>query len=371
MNDSKNTSSETENEAPANGATQSNGAGEKRQIRRPTALLRDRGLRFVNRMRNVGWLAGYSAPGDDTSFLLQQTNNIEQALRVQIDKRFVSVTKVVGRPVMAMVHIRGYRDQHGPQASMHCIELNKPSILDLPIDTVWVSGFGQGKEASKVLAKLSKSNFSPFDSNGEIREEFRQYITHADAETGKYELDERAKSFLKAHEMFGDVLAASGGVIDSRLDRGQNYVSLAGFVDSKAFIPATEHRKEYGLIMLRQHENQEENIPVRITGRMARTYIQKLSEGTPILIEGSLRRKVIPDDAGNIVSTHTYVETVRVAAAQAEKDILNPVPDWWLTIRDRLIARSERRAAAGTTKKAPPPATTIDPSDLAALSASI
>jgi hypothetical protein len=332
-------------------AQEGGGQQEQRSVRRPTTLLRERGMRYVNRMRNVGWLAGYAAPGDENSFLLQQTNNLEHALRIQIDKKFASITKIAGRPVMAMVHVRGYRDEHGPQVSLHCIQLDKPSILDLPIDTVWVSGFGQGNEASKVLAKLSKSNFTPFNESGEIREEFRKYLTNVNAETKEFELDERAKAFVKAHSMFGDVLAASGGVIDSRLDRGQNYVSVAGFVDSKAYIPANEHRQEYGLIMLRQHESPEENIPVRIKGRMAKTYIQKLTEGTPILVEGSVRRKVIPNDQNEIVSVHTYIETVRVAAAQSEVDIQLPIPAWWSTIRDRLMVRRSERVAAAKAAK--------------------
>ncbi len=363
----------TEETAASESANGQTGGEDNRIVRRPAALLRERGLRFVNRMRNVGWLAGYSAPGDATSFLLQQTNNIEQALRIQVNKKYVNVTKVVGRPLMAMVHVRGYRDQYGPQVSLHCIELNKPSILDLPIDTVWVSGFGRGREASKVLAKLSKSNFSPFDANGEIREEFRQYITQADASTGAYEIDERAKSFIKAHEMFGDVLAASGGVIDSRLDRGQNYVSVAGFVDSKAWVPATQYRKEYGLVMLRQHENQDDNIPVRVIGRMAKAFIENVKEGAPILVEGSVRRKVIPNDAGEIVSSHTYIETTRLAAAQADQDILNPTPDWWLTIRDRLVARSSQRAAGTLQGKATPtaPPKVIDDETMSALAGDI
>lgn len=370
MENQESTAPEGAQKSPANATAEGGGAAAGRKLRRPTSLLRDRGLRFVNRMRNVGWLAGYCAPGDDASFLLQQTNNIEQALRVSIDKRFIQQTRVVGRPVMAMVHVRGYIDQHGPQVGLHCVELNKPSVLDLPIDTVWVSGFGQGKDAAKILAKLGRENFSPFDSEGNLREEFRTYIKSADAEAGTYELDERAKSFLKAHEMFGDVLAASGGVIDSRLDRGQNYVSVAGFVDSKAYVPETQHRKAYGLIMLRQHEDQAVNIPVRVTGRMAKAYIEKVSEGSPVLIEGSVRRKVIPNDDGEIVSAHTYIETVRIAGAQVDKDIMNPVPDWWMTIRERLVARrSARKAEQDAARVAK--ATEVDDATMSALAESL
>ena len=340
--------------------------------RRPISLLRERGLRFVNKMRNVGWLAGYCQPGDDSSFLLQQTNNIEQGLRISVGAQHAKLTKLSGRPLLAMVHIRGYRDEHGPQVSLHCVEMNKPSLLDLPIDEVWSSGFGHGKEAAKILSKLSRANFSPFDDDGEIRKEYRQYIASANAETGEFKLDDRAQSFMRAHNMLGDVLAASGGVIDSRLDRGQNYISIAGFVDSKAWIPATEHRREYALLMVRQHEDQEQNIPVRVVGKMAKAYYRKTAEGSPVLIEGSARRKVIPNDEGEIVSRHTYIETTRISPAQADQDILTPLPGWWLTIRDRLVARAaERKAQREKQEKAKAEAAALDKDTLTELEASV
>jgi hypothetical protein len=339
------------------GAESAAGKRAARTQRRPSSLLRERGLRFVNKMRNVGWLAGYSQPGDDRSFLLQQTNNIEQALRIEVSERHAKLTRLAGRPLLVMVHVRGYRDEHGPQIGLHCVEMNKPSLLDLPIEEVWASGFGQNKEATKILSRLSRSNFSPFDDKGEIRPEYHQYIVSADAGTGEYELDDRAKNFLQAHSMLGEVLEASGGVIDSRLDRGQNYLSVAGFIDSKAWIPATEHRREYALLMLRQHEDSERNIPVRVVGKMAKAYFQKVREGSPVLIEGSARRKVIPDDQDTtkIKSRHSYIEATRVSPAQVEQDILTPLPEWWSQIRDRLIAERSARLAERDRQRAAAP----------------
>lgn len=346
---------QTEENSPAGGSAAAGDTSKSTANRqtgdraRTSSLVKNRGIRFVNKMRNVGFLAGFTAPGDERSFLLMQNNNIEHALRINVNTKYVDPKRAAGRPLLMMVHVRGYRDQHGPQVAIQCIEIDKPSILDLPVDDVWVSGMG--RDAAKILSRLGKEGFSPFGPDGEIRPEYRQYITEADASTGNFQLDAKAESFLQAYKMFGDVLSASGGVIDSRLNRGQNYISVAGFVDSKAWVPATEHRKAYGLVMLRQHENQEENIPVRVTGHMARRYIETVTEGSAVLIEGSVRRKVIPDDAGNIVSSHTYIETPRISPAVLGQEILEPVPVWWNSIRDRLLARrAERRATAQTAK---------------------
>lgn len=350
--------SEEQIQAPSNEGGQPDSAAtaasqHKPRQRRPSALLRDRGLQFVNKMRNVGFLAGYTQPGDNHSFLLQQTNNIEQAIRVEVGDQYAKLTRLPGRPVLAKVHVRGYRDEYGPQVSLHCIELDKPSLLDLPVDEVWASGFGHGKEAAKILGRLSRENFSPFDANGEVRPEYRELVKSADAEAGTFELDDRAKNFARAYKMLGEVLDASGGVVDSRLGRGQNYMSIAGFVDAKAWVPATEYRHEYALLMIRQHEDPEKNIPVRVIGKMAKVYFAKVKEGGPVLVEGSVRRKVIPDDADTtkIKSRHSYIETTRVSPGQVGVDILD-APAWWDQIRVRLLARRAEQEARRAQEKA-------------------
>lgn len=334
-----------ESDGQEDAGTESRG-GRGRRRRRPSALLRDRGLNYVNRMRNVGWLAGYALPGDGQAFLLQQTNNIEHALRVEVGPQHSKLSRLPGRPMLVKVHARGYRDEHGQQLSLHCIEMNKPSLLDLPVEEVWASGFGHGKEAAKILSKLARSNFSPFDADGNVRPEYRKHIVSANSETGEFELSARAKSFIRAQNVLGEILDASGGVVDSRLGRGQNYLSVAGFVDARAWIPATEHRAEYALLLIRQHEDSAQDIPVRVVGKMARAYYKEAKEGHPVLVEGSVRRKVIPqdEDPTQIKSRHTYLEATRVSLAVKGTDMLEPIPEWWMQIRDRLLARKQEAA---------------------------
>lgn len=332
---------EVNGDEPQSTSSTSSDKPSSRRQRRPSSLLRDRGLNYVNRMRNVGWLAGYALPGDGNSFLLQQTNNIEHALKIEVGQQHSKLSRLPGRPMLVKVHARGYRDEHGQQLSLHCIEMNKPSLLDLPIEEVWASGFGHGKEAARILGKLARTNFTPFDAEGNVRSEYRQHLVSANSETGEFELNERAKSFIRAQNVLGEMLDASGGVVDSRLGRGQNYLSVAGFVDARAWVPATEHRSEYALLLIRQHENSEQDIPVRVIGKMARAYYKEAKEGHPVLVEGSVRRKVIPndEDTTQIKSRHTYLEATRVSLAVKGTDMLEPIPEWWMQIRDRLLAR--------------------------------
>lgn len=322
-------------------------AGEKKRDRKPTGLIRAKGLQFVNNMRNVGWLAGYTHPGDGNSFLLQQTSNIAQSIRVEVGEKYLRLTKAVGRPVLVTVHARGYTDaDNRRQLSLHCVGIDKPSMLDLPVEEVWASGFGHGAKAAKMLNELSRNNFSPFDKNGNLRPEYEEHIEAGDV-AGEFALDDRARSFMLAHQMLGDVLSASGGVLDSRLNRGQNYVSVAGFIDGKAWIDDSEFRRSYALFTIRQQQDESLDIPVHVIGKMAKAFYMRAKVGSPVLIEGSARRKVIPnkDDPSKIDHTLTFIETDKVLGATMEHDILSPMPGWWSDIRDRLLALKAERAA--------------------------
>ncbi len=341
---------------------------EKKEARTPVALIQRHGKRFVNEMINFGFLSGFAMAGgrsEGGSFLLQQNNNMEHAIGLKVKSRSIDVQRLYGRAVTVLVHVRGFRDEHGPQCEGYVIDIDRPSILDLPTMQVWMSGFGVGKTIPDVVKQMAREGFNPFAEDGTLKEEFRPYIQDADSSTGQWQLNKNMEQYVKALRMFKDILEASGGVVDSRLGAGQNYVSLAGFVDSKAMVPATEHRQEYGLIMLRQQRDQEENIPVRIRGPKARLFIDKTQEGAPILVEGSLRRKVIPGDDGQIVSAHTYVETARISPAVFGRDV-TATPDWWSEIRERLQARKEaRRAEAQTRAQNPAPKSAAEAAPLA------
>jgi single-stranded DNA-binding protein len=96
-----------------------------------------------------------------------------------------------------------------------------------------------------------------------------------------------------------------------------------------------------------QQANSEVNIPIRIVGRKAQAVLNRIKEGTPIMVEGILRRKVYPrdDDPTMIASSHTYIETVTgVAIAKYGQDMLS-IPSWVAQIRQRLLERAEQAKA--------------------------
>lgn len=332
---------------PASGASISLPTG---QTFRPDSLLRGGGVKFVNKMRNVGWIAGFAQPLDDSTILLQQTNNIETAIRVKINTERYTASKLAGRALTVQFHVRGYRDQHGPQAGVHAIALDRPSVLDLPAEKVWLSGFGKSPEHLKALREMAREGFSPFDEHGRVKAEFAPYLAEGATPESEQPIDPRVYKFVQAVRMFGDLLEVSGGVVDSRLGRGQNYVTIAGFVDAKAYVRPTEHRPGYGLLLIRQHADPNENIPVRVTDERAMALMQnpKLREGMAVVIDGTIRRKVYPkDDAPQeVASAHTYIEcgSRDIKPAVFGRDILE-TPLWWGEIHQRLLAQKAEREA--------------------------
>lgn len=313
------------------------------------AMVSKAGIKHVNGFLNIGFIAGWAIALDGQTMLLQQTENPEQGLRIKVDTKKRQIPKESYRPVVAKVHIRAGEDEFGYQAVAHCIGVDRPSQRDMPEQHIWVSGFGRGAKSLQILRAMSAENFNPFRPDGTVKDDYADFVVVKDGAEGErgFELNSVAMKYTSAYRMYADVIEASGGVVDSRLGKGQNYVALAGVVDSRMFVPANEHRSAYGLIMLRQSNQDGDLIPVRIRGPKAEAVARSVHPGKVIVVEGSLRRKVYPkdDDPEQVASAHSFVETTGVASAVFEKDVL-VMPDWWRQIAEREAkARAARRAA--------------------------
>lgn len=304
------------------------------------------GLKHVNGMLNIGFIAGWATAISDNEMLLQQTANPETGLRVRVNTRLKRIPKGTFRPVMIKVHIKAGGDEFGPQAAAKCIDIDRPSARDLPESQVWLAGFGKGPQSLILVREMASESFSPFDKEGRVREAYKEYVNVG--QDGKFSLTERASAYADAFRMYAESMDASGSVIDSRLGAGQNYVALAGVVDSRTYVHPTEYRQGYGLIMLRQSADENELIPIRIRGRQAEAAVKAAQPGKIVMIEGALRRKVYPrdDDPTQVAEAHSYIETTSVKAAQFERDVLVR-PAWFKDIVTREMARrAERKARA-------------------------
>jgi hypothetical protein len=286
--------------------------------------------KYVGGMLNICYLTGFVRnPQDGKGFLLQQNNNLAQAIQIRVaggDRIPRDKT-----PVTVLCHLFGEKDANGEQQLLlKAIDIQKPSVRSMPALSTWVRGTGDSDR---------QDDFRPFGTGGKVKDEEN--------------IDGDTEQFTETEQILRDILNATRGRLDSRLGDNANVVLVAGFIDSMAYISGNSHQKDgYGAIQLRQHENTDLNIPVRLVNPRAVSIMRNVAMGVPISVIGQIRNKIIPNEDGTIKSSHLHVRVSDLFRADREKDI-RTVPEWWSGMRDRLVedmasrkkAKAEREAA--------------------------
>lgn len=271
-------------------------------------LTSDVKLNYWAGMLNTSYLSGWITKFDGDVFRLQQNNNPEHALAIKIDDadRIKSeIRKLEGHPITIGVRVSGTRDEHGAQCELIADKIYAANRSDLPPPRIQKQGGGT----------LDSFLFADEDEEDESE-------VPADA---------------LSTQIMRSVLEATGNHIDTRFSSNSNCAALAGFIKSVQYVRPTEYRHGYALALVQQEVNENRAIPVRIRTAHGITTAMKLVQGMPVLVFGRLRRKVIPDDFGRIVSTHSYVETPTLYRARPEVDI-QTVPTWLINMLKKRIA---------------------------------
>ena len=126
-----------------------------------------------------------------------------------------------------------------------------------------------------------------------------------------------------------------------------NVARVAGFIESFAYKPATGNEKNDCLyIALRQTENPDESLPIRLYGRFTEAYKKQIQISLPIFIEGFYRvKKENRGTAENPILTPVpYIFCSKIKVATPEE--IKVRPEWWLGMKDRLLRMSKDRIAA-------------------------
>ena len=260
---------------------------------------------FISGMRNVAWLAGYARQldldgGRIRSMLVQQTNNLNLALPVSFsnEARLQSGFNET-YPIKLTCHVFGRRLESGERvAEMRVISAETPTLLDMPGLSVW----------EKVRPKgAPMDNFKPLSANDE-----------PDA-------------------------------------KGRNVVRLAGFVYSAMMAQDSEGRtqKDCLIVLLRQHEDTDKCIPIRVYGRYAAPYLKRVVPGTPVVFTGEFRvrvkkvREAEGEDGVDEVVKYPYIHASHVRVADPNE--IRNVPEWASAQMERIRAlRSGRGAEPGS-----------------------
>lgn len=285
-------------------------------------------FRYVNGMLNVSYLTGFVRNPQEWGFYLQQTNNIDSMIPVRVKANMrVPADKT---PVTVLAHIFGERNAQGvPNVVARAYDIQKPSVRSMPALTAWVRGGGKESDAEDFRPFVTGAGIKP-----KLTDEAAQHV-------------ESGESFTDDEQIMRDIIEATRGRLDTRLGDNANVVQIAGFVDSMMWVEPNEFQSNgYGAIMLRQHEDTDKNIPVRLYSPAAKTIMKNVTVGLPISVAGQIRMKVIPDDKNpgeKIANMH--VRIADVYRVERDKDI-KETPDWWASMRDRLKEEFQTRAAA-------------------------
>lgn len=278
-------------------------------------------LKFVSSMLNVCHIVGFVRKPTPTGYIIQQNNSIEQGIPVRVAPG--SRVPSEGTMIDATCHIFGERVNDEPNCFLSVIATEAPSVRHGLTMTAWRSGL-----ASK------SDDFQPFLSGGQLRKDIAERLAKGE----KTSVGDKAVQ---------DLLAAAGNKLDSGLGESGNKVILAGFVDLKRYVEPNPHQKHgYGELYLRQHNDRSRLIPVRIYNDDVKSILRNTARGLLVYIEGQMRMKVLPDDAGNIRHRNLHIRTDDVKPGVRDKHILQ-IPDWWSEMHQELVEeRTSRQEAA-------------------------
>ena len=294
----------------------------------PDAILkRPSAYRYVNHMLNICYLTGFARDPDAKAgvFMLQQNNNRAQAMPIT-----VSPGERLPRdktPVTVLCHLFGARNEDGESnLVIKAIDIQKPSVRSMPALTTWVKGTSKGS---------LQDEFRPFSADPSVYNN-----THSDTNATS------GTEFNDSEQILRDILDATRGRLDTRLGDNANVVLLAGFIDAMAYVNGNEHQKNgYGALLIRQHEDPDRSIPVRLYSNSAHSILKQVAPGMPISVAGQVRMKILPNDDGLVRHTSLHVRVPDLYRADRKKDIVE-IPDWWASIRDRIVAERQARRTA-------------------------
>lgn len=299
-----------------------------------------RSAHYVNHMRNIGYLTGFARHLDkikkDTwhrkiygrdwhGVLIQQNNNIEQAIPVHIPS---GVPLPADRmPVTVAVHAFGSLNPATGEPTLHLesIDIARPSVRAMPTSMVWTVASNQ---------RFADDDFNPFGEDGQLLKELRNHV--------------EGEEYNEVEEVMQAMLLANRGRLDTRFGANANVMLIAGFLESAAvFIPGPDdyQTNAYWNLLIRQHEDPKRCLPVRLYTQFTKSFKSKLMRCAPYFVAGQIRVKVVPDDEGNVRAGHLYIRTDDIHPANRVYDILS-VPDWYAQLRLAMQKEMEERRRA-------------------------
>ena len=268
--------------------------------------------RYVNGMYNIAWIAGFmrdlQTEGNQLrAFRIQQTNNLNHALPIRLTTPRPRAKYFDTVPISVQAHLFGRRLDNGERIiEARAFDIDAPDLMHLPGLDAWTKSLPPGAPTD---------DFKPND---------------------------------------GAVANGQGPM---------NSVELAGFVLGAAMARDEQGRAQNDclIVLLQQHEDETQALPVRLYGRFAAKYRDLVEPGQPLKVSGQLRVRVKPvglpptDADGNVtgpadVVKYPYIHCSHFKVTTLGEGLIRNMPSWAQERLRRLLAL---RATKARRRKAP------------------
>ncbi len=269
---------------------------------------------YVGGMLNVAYLTGFVRNPHANGFMLQQTNNINHAIPITVEGKHRKFREK--EPVTVICHAYGLLNENRDRSmELKAIKVEVPTLLTMPGEISW---------NSKLPESMKDEEFKPFGNQWQ----------------GKI------KSSLAENETdhVNEIFEATGGRFDNTLGASSNSFRCAGFIEGYAMARDSNGAvvDDCLTLLIRQHKDPERSIPVRLYGRYAKTYINHLSIGQPVRVDGQVRVNAKMQEDGSL-KLFTFVHTSQLRGSDQEVGI-RYIPEWYADMKMRIISEMQARS---------------------------
>lgn len=229
---------------------------------------------YVSGFRNVAWLTGYIEEIKENCLYISQNGYRNTAVLVFFDDKTKPRGIKQGSAVSIICRVLGQKQGLNRLPILKVLGYERPKLLNMPPASAYQIALKHNAQSSQVIPSEDVKTLNP------------------------------------------------------KLNPNSNVVHLAGLVEACVPLPS---QKNPGLIVLiKQHKESDQSIPVRLYGGLARAYRTRLKRGMPIMIEGSARMRaeeVVGHDGEKTITLVPFIQTSDIRVPQRGSEFLF-IPPW-------------------------------------------
>ncbi len=230
---------------------------------------------YVNGFRNAAWLTGYVEEIRENCLFISQNGYKNTAVMVFFDAKTQPKGVKQGSAISVICRVQGHKQGGDRIPVLRVLGYERPKLINMPPATAYQIALKHNAPASQVKPST-----------------------------------------------------AAPKTVNPRLNPNSNIVHLAGLVEACVPLPSS---KNPGLVVLiKQHRENDQAVPVRLYGQMMSSYKSRLKRGMPIMVEGMARMRIedVADGQGGVTQTLVpFIQTSDIRIPQRGSEFLY-IPGW-------------------------------------------